>query len=85
VTAVSEVFSFAGSGYPVRMDREHLPDAVPEADAVEQSRDLTEPVPDDENPVTDPDNPPLEAAGADWQEQIESVDVDPDDDVFGRS
>ncbi|GAS99041.1 uncharacterized protein RMCC_6006 [Mycolicibacterium canariasense] len=64
------------------MDREQFPDAVPEADAVEQLRDVTEPVPDEENSVTDPGAPPLEASAADWQEQNEVVDTGDDD--FGR-
>lgn len=61
------------------MDREQFPDAVPEADAVEQLRDVTEPVPDEENQVTDPAGPQLETSGADWQEQHEIVDIADDD------
>lgn len=65
------------------MDREQFPDAVSEADVVDQLRDVTEPVPDEEDPVANPAEPPLEAPDADWQEQNESVDTDSDDD-FSR-
>jgi hypothetical protein len=58
---------------------EDLPDDVPIADAVEQQRDASEPARDEEASAEPPRTPPLEAAPADWQEQLEVVDVDPDD------
>jgi hypothetical protein len=60
---------------------ENLPDEVPTADAVEQQRDTTESVADEEASVEPPASPPLEAADADWQEQLETVDLDPDEDI----
>ena len=62
-------------------DSEELPDDVPIADAVEQSRTPVEPVPDEEASAEPPENPPLEAAPADWQEQLETVELDPDEDM----
>lgn len=71
------------SGYSVTMpDSEHLPDDVPVADAVEQQRSASEPVPDEEAAAEPGQNPPLEAPPADWQEQLETVDIDPEDDVI---
>ncbi|MCT7660860.1 hypothetical protein [Mycobacterium deserti] len=58
-------------------DSEQLPDEVPVADAVEQSQDTS--VPDDEAAAQRPQTPPLEAAPADWQEQLETVDLDPEE------
>ena len=51
-----------------------LPDDVPVADAVEQQRPATDPVPDEA--VESPGDPPVEASTADWLEQRETVDLD---------
>ncbi|WNG83283.1 hypothetical protein C6A86_006350 [Mycobacterium sp. ITM-2016-00316] len=51
-----------------------VPDEVPTADAIEQSRDAAETVPDREVPELDQDGPPLEASTADWQEQVTAAD-----------
>ena len=56
-----------------------VPDDVPVADAVEQQRAPSEPVLDEEASAEPPENPPLEAAPSDWQEQLETVDLDPDE------
>lgn len=66
------------------MDREDLPDEVPVADAVEQQRETTGPVEDEEAFTPSADAPPLEATEPDWQEQREAVDLDPELDEFGR-
>jgi hypothetical protein len=59
------------------MPSENVPDEVPVADAVEQDRDAIEPVADEEAP--EPSNGiPLEASDSDWQEQTETVDLDPE-------
>ncbi len=80
--ACQAVFSRCTRGTPTRMqDSEELPDDVPVADAVEQQRSPSEPVVDEEAPAEPPDSAPLEATPADWQEQIETVDLDPEDDV----
>jgi hypothetical protein len=65
-------------------DSDELPDEVPIADAVEQARMPVEPVPDEEASAAPPDDVPLEAAPADWQEQRETVELDPDLDEFDR-
>jgi hypothetical protein len=65
-------------------DSEQLPDDVPVADAVEQTRTASEPAVDDEAPGEPPDTPPLEATAADWQEQLETVELDPEDDEVDR-
>jgi hypothetical protein len=65
-------------------DSEELPDDVPVADAVEQQRTTSEPVPDEETTAEPPDDMPLEAAPADWQEQLEVVELDPEPDEFER-
>lgn len=62
-------------------DSAELPDDVPVADAVEQQRAASEPTPDEEVSAEPRESPPLEASAADWQEQLETVDLDPDDDV----
>jgi hypothetical protein len=62
-------------------DSEDLPDDVPVADAVEQQRDAREPVIDEEASAESPSDLPLEASAPDWQEQLETVDLDPDEDV----
>ncbi|WP_285033651.1 hypothetical protein [Mycolicibacterium sp. lyk4-40-TYG-92] len=61
-----------------------VPDAVPDADAVEQLRDVHEQVPDDEAAVSGRDNPPTEATPHDWLEQTADVEIDADEDDFGR-
>jgi hypothetical protein len=71
-------------GIPGRMTREDVPDEVPVADALEQDREHSEPVPDAEAAVTDQDGPPLEAADPDWQEQREAVTDDLGLDEFDR-
>ncbi|MGX9790240.1 hypothetical protein [Mycobacterium sp. MMS18-G62] len=60
-------------------DSEDLPDDVPVADAVEQQRTPVEPVLDEEASAEPPDAVPLEATPADWQEQLEVVELDPDE------
>jgi hypothetical protein len=64
-------------------DSEDLPDDVPVADAVEQHRTAVEPALDEEASAAPPDDAPLEAAPADWQEQLETVELDPDDEMTG--
>ena len=59
-------------------DSEELPDDVPVADAVEQRRPTSESVPDEEASAEPPADVPLEAAPADWQEQLEAVELDPE-------
>jgi len=66
------------------MTPEQFPDAVPDADAAEQSRDVHEQVLDDEAAVSGRDNPPTEAAPHDWLEQTADVEIDADEDDFGR-
>jgi hypothetical protein len=61
-----------------------VPDDVPVADAVEQSRDAVEAVADSESPEPGDGAPPLEASAADWQEQTATVDSDADADDFDR-
>ncbi len=60
---------------------EDFPDDVPVADAYEQQRTTVEPVPDEEASAAPPSDVPLEATAADWQEQLETVELDPDEDV----
>jgi hypothetical protein len=60
-------------------DRKELPDDVPVADAIEQQRPTSETALDEEAIVGPPDERPLEAPGPDWQDQLELVDLDPDD------
>ncbi|MFG1930474.1 hypothetical protein ACGFK1_07430 [Mycobacterium sp. NPDC048908] len=66
-------------------DSKDFADDVPVADAVEQSRTVREPVLDEEAAAEPPDTPPLEATAADWQEQLETVELDPDDDEVDLS
>ncbi len=54
-------------------------DAIPVADAAEQQRAVSEPGLDEESSAEPPTEPPLEAAAADWQEQLEAGEVDPDE------
>ncbi len=69
------------SGIRPAMEHQDVPDEVPVADAVEQDQPAVRPLigESDENSVSDPDGPPLEAGDGDWQEQRETVDLDPDD------
>jgi hypothetical protein len=57
-----------------------FPDDVPVADAVEQQRPTSEPPADEESAtsVQDESDLPLEAAAPDWQEQRETVLIDPE-------
>ena len=66
------------------MSHEEFPGEVPEADAAEQARDVREQVPDEEAAVQGPTAPPSDATAHDWQEQTEDVEIDPDEDDFGR-
>ncbi len=66
------------------MREEQFPDEGPDADALEQSRDVREQVPDDEATVSGRDTPPAEAAPHDWLEQTEDIEIDADEDDFGR-
>jgi hypothetical protein len=85
VPLVVWVFSRHTAGNPTSMQgSEHLPDDVPVADAVEQQRTPSEPVLDEEASAQPPDDAPLEATPADWQEQLETVDLDPDFDEVDR-
>jgi hypothetical protein len=65
-------------------DSEELPDDVPVADAVEQHRTPFEAVPDEEASAEPPPDVPLEATPADWQEQREIVELDPEFDEVDR-
>jgi hypothetical protein len=65
-------------------DSEELPDDVPVADAVEQRRTPVEQVPDEEASAEPPEDMPLETTQADWQEQLEAVELDPDLDEVDR-
>jgi hypothetical protein len=82
---VAPVFGASAWGIPsVMQGSEELPDDVPVADAVEQRRTFSDPVPDEEASAEPPDDVPLEATPADWQEQLEPVDLDPDYDEVDR-
>ena len=75
------VFGDAARGTPIVMqDSEQLPDDVPVADAVEQLRTPVEPVPDEEATAEPEPDMPLEAAPQDWQEQLEAIELDPEED-----
>ena len=63
-------------GYPLGMSER---DEIPIADAIEQQQETSAPAPDEEASVTPPADVPLEASGADWQEQLEEVDDDPEE------
>lgn len=72
-------------GYSDAVQRsEEFPDDVPVADAYEQQRTPIEPAPDEEDSAEPPDAMPLEATAADWQEQLETVELDPELDEFER-
>jgi hypothetical protein len=68
----------------VMQDSEEFPDDVPVADAVEQHRTASEPVLDEEASAGPSEQVPLEAAEPDWQEQLETVDLDPELEEFDR-
>jgi hypothetical protein len=65
-------------------DSDELPDDVPIADAVEQHRTVSEPAVDEEVVSKPAQDPPLEATPADWQEQLETVELDPEADELDR-
>ncbi len=76
-----QTFSDRRRGYPdVMRDREELADDVPAADAVEQRRPISDSGLDEEESAEWPTSLPMEAAEADWQEQLETVEIDADDD-----
>jgi hypothetical protein len=60
-------------------DSDDFPDDVPVDDAVEQQRAIREPALDEEDSTESPTEWPLETAGPDWQDQLETVDLDPED------
>jgi len=64
----------------IMSDREELADDVPAADAAEQHRPVSDAGLDEEASAQPPTEPPLEVAAADWQEQLETVEIDPDED-----
>lgn len=66
------------------MTADNVFDAATDADVAEQRRSVREDVPDQESAVTGPAVPPAETSAADWQEQSEAVDADPDFDESGR-
>jgi hypothetical protein len=53
-------------------------DDVPIADAVEQQRPTSDSLSDDDEPGQYEGDVPLEAAASDWQEQRETVVIDPE-------
>jgi hypothetical protein len=66
-------------------ESEQLPDDVPVADAFEQQRPSADSVPDEEEALDEGGGGvPLESAPSDWQEQHETVDLDPELEEFGR-
>ncbi len=62
-------------------DSDDLSDDVPIADAVEQQRAANDEISDDDAPAEPSGDVPLEASGADWQEQHEVV-IDPEPEGF---
>lgn len=62
------------------MQSEEVPDEVPEADAAEQHRDPVERETDTESPELTANGVPLEATDSDWQEQTETVELEPEED-----
>lgn len=58
---------------------QELPDEASVADAVEQQRAPHDSPADEEAAVEDPAAPPLETPEADWREQLDAVELDPDD------
>lgn len=81
MTSGHTVFGFGAWGIPTGMQNSELPDDVPAADAVEQQRTPVEPVSDEEASAASPAEMPLETAAADWQEQLETIELDPDEDM----
>jgi hypothetical protein len=82
---VAPVSAITRGGIPSGVQgSEELPDDVPVADAVEQHRPPVEPVPDEEASAGPPDEVPLEAAAADWREQLETVELDAESDEVDR-
>jgi hypothetical protein len=61
-------------------DSEELPDDVPVADAVEQQRTPVDSALDEEATAQPGDDVPLEVPSPDWQDQLETVDLDPEED-----
>jgi hypothetical protein len=60
-------------------DSEEIPDEVPVADAVEQQRPTADAMLGDEDLPAEPEpDVPLEATESDWQEQRETVLIDPE-------
>jgi hypothetical protein len=57
-----------------------FPDDVPVADAVEQQQPISDSPADEENTTSwqDESDMPLEATASDWQEQRETVLIDPE-------
>jgi hypothetical protein len=80
--SVRLVFDRNGAGNPLSMhDSDGIfPDDVPVADAVEQQRPTADSSSDegDASPWQAESDVPLEATPADWQEQQESVLIDPE-------
>jgi hypothetical protein len=76
------VFDRNGAGNPLSMHDSDgmLPDDVPVADAVEQQRPTADSSSDEDyaSPWQAESDVPLEATAADWQEQQESVLIDPE-------
>jgi hypothetical protein len=82
---VTPVFGDSAGGIPTGMqDSEKLPDDVSVADAVEQNRTTSEPVLDEEASAQPPADLPLEVAPADWQDQLEAVELDSEFDEIDR-
>jgi hypothetical protein len=65
-------------------DSVEVPDDFPVADAVEQQRTSADSVPDEEVSAEPPGEPPLEVTPADWQDQLEPVEFDPEFDEPDR-
>jgi hypothetical protein len=61
-------------------DRDELADDVPAADAADQLRPVSDAGLDEEASAQPPTELPLETAEADWQEQLETVEIDAEDD-----
>lgn len=61
-------------------DPDELADDVPAADAADQLRPVSDEGVDEETSAQPSTEVPLEAAEADWQEQLETVEIDADDD-----
>jgi hypothetical protein len=82
------VFDGTAAGNPLSMhDSDGMfPDDVPVADAVEQQRPTADSSSDEDyaRPRQPDSDMPLEATASDWQEQQESVLVDPEFEEFDR-